>query len=328
MRLLVVSDRLPPDVRSGGGFLLEDLVNRLTSDHEVEVLRRRPGGARDRASLEVAVRASVRRFDPDVVVTHGPSLGGITRPVLELGAPEPDEAPKGVFASLRGRVRATRKRQAIVLVPSPASATLLAAGRQFRVVPPGVDAQRYSPSDVSSVQPMRVVFVGRLVPSRGAHIALEVFDGLPRWARESAHLDIVGSVVDRRYLDTLKRKASDLPVTLHTDVPDVLPFLRRASVAVLPPTAEDGWGRGILEAMACGVPVITSKGGVIETLTGSAAELVPAGNLKLLGEALRSLLRSAERRAELGAAGREHVLRRHAWEVALPQWVHALESVR
>ena len=112
---------------------------------------------------------------------------------------------------------------------------------------------------------------------------------------------------------------------MHTDVPDVAPFLAGAALAILPPTAEDGWGRAILEAMACGVPVVSSKGGVIEALTGGCAELVPAGNLKAVGDAVRRLLRSEERRAELGAAARAHALKNHDWEVALPRWVAALE---
>ena len=324
MRLLVVSDRLPPHHRGGAGSVLVELVDHLgRAGHEVEVVR---GGrsTRERASLELAVRAAGRRVRPDAALSLGPSLAGLDCPTLSLGVSE-DDAPAapGALGSIRTRLRRTRRQASPVLVPTPPSASLLARGRPSRVAPPGVDTARFAPSAAPD-GPLRVVFLGRLVPTRGAHLALEAWAGLPGWARDKATLSVVGAPDDRVYLDRLKRLAAPLDVPIHQDVADVLPHLQGAALAMLPRTGEDGWGRAILEAMACGVPVLTSTGGVLEVLTGGAAEHVPAANVKALGESLRALLRSDGRRLELAEAGRAHVVARHSWDVVLPAWERAL----
>jgi|GEM_PF-4857723 len=325
MRVLIVSDRKAPEHVCGATSVLSELVSRLRESHDVREIVGARGGARARVSLELAVRRAVSQFKPDVAFSLGPSLSGTDCPVLSF-AGLPDEAePASALASLRRSVRRSREPGADCLVPTEPSAVLLAGGRGHRVVPVGIDAQRFSPPDHRE-GPLRLVFLGRLVPERGAHIALEALNGLPTWARESCHLDVVGVASDARYLQGLRRKAEGLPCTLHTDVPDVLPYLRRASVAVLPATSEDGWGRSVIEAMACGVPVLTSKGGVLDAITGGHALSVPAGNLKAVGDALRELIRSEARRQELGRAGRAHVEREHAWEVALPRWIAALQG--
>ena len=292
----------------------------------MKVIRAETEGTRGRAALELSLRGVVRGFKPDVAVTLGPSLGGLGCPIVELVASdEESERERGALASIRGRVRAARRKDSSCIVPTSASVELLPQDRRALVCPPGIDTQRFS-SGTNQKDDLRAVFVGRLVASRGAHLALEAFNGLPQWARSSAHLDLVGTATDRRYLETLRRKAKGLPCTIHTDVADVLPFLQRASLALMPHTSEDGWGRGILECMAAGLPVVTSKGEVLRSVTGGQVEFVPAGNLKALGERLRQLLRSEPRRTELGAAAREHVLTKNSWETVLPVWEQALEK--
>jgi glycosyltransferase involved in cell wall biosynthesis len=323
MRVLIVSDRLPPARRGGAGSVLADLAERLAARHDVQIVQGRGDGARARAQLELAVRTAQRRHRPDVALTLGPSIGGLGCPVLVLADPEPARSDRGALGTLRAKVRETRRRTATRVVPTRASAGLPGNEGPTVVCPPGLDVERFAPA-AESGDPLRVVFLGRLVASRGAHIALEAVNGLPGWARDRVRFDLVGAASDARYLETLRRNAEGLPCTVHVDVPDPAPLLVGAAVAVLPSTAEDGWGRAILEAMACGLPVVTSKGGVLRDLTGGHAELVPAGNLKAVGDALRGLLKSAERRAELGAAARRHAVAMHGWEVALPRWEQAL----
>lgn len=324
MRLLAVSDRLPPDRHGGAGSVFLELVDQLRrGGHEVEVVTG-GRGTRQRAALELSIRAAARRIRPDGALSLGPSLAGLDCPTFALGLSEDDAPPApGALGSIRTRLRRSRRQEAPVLVPTAPAATLLARGRTSRVVPPGVDTHRFCPAPAGP-GPLSVVFVGRLVPTRGAHLALEAWAGLPGWAREKATLRVVGAPDDPVYLDRLRRAADSLDVPIHTDVPDVLPHLQGAALALLPRTGEDGWGRAILEAMACGVPVLTSTGGSLELLTGGAAEHVPAANVKALGESLRALLRSDERRASLADAGRAHVLARHSWDAVLPAWEAAL----
>ncbi len=325
VRLLVVSDRLPPAARSGAGSVLLELVERLSSRHSVQRLTLpAAGGALARSQAEIAVRRALGG-NPDAVITLGPSVTASV-PVFRIldGAHADRASGAGLMGGLRRRVRVARARTAVAIIPTEPSRPLLGAGPGARVLPPGVDVERFAPASSRESGPTRILFLGRLVPTRGAHAALEAVLGLPRWALDSVQLEIAGAAEDAEYLAGLRRRAGEVPVRFVPDPTDVLPLLQRADLALLPSTAEDGWGRAILEAMACGVPVVHSRGGVLDVIAGGAGIGVAAGNLKPLGERLRELLRAPRELPALGAAGRAHVLANHAWDVVLPAWEAAL----
>lgn len=308
-RLLVVSHR--PGLPSGAGSLLGELLPRLPA--AVERVEGPAQSLAERAALELRIRRAAARHRPTRALTTGPSLS-LSVPTTRLAGP-PEPAPR---ASLRRRLR--RAVPAMTLLP-PASSGLHGAGTEL---PTGIDTDRFTPATSPDGGPVRVLFLGRLVPSRGAHAAIEAMQGLPGWAQESAHLDVVGSAEDPVYLERLRERARGLPVTVHPDVPETTPYLRRASIALLPATAEDGWGRSVLEAMASGLAVITSRGAVLDALVGDAALQVPAGNLKELGEALRTLLRRREEREALGERARQRAVAGNDWSVVLPAWSRAV----
>lgn len=308
-RLLVVSHR--PGLPSGAGSLLDELLPRLPAG--VERVEGPSGSFAERAALELKIRKVAASLRPTHALTTGPSLS-LSVPTVRLSGP-PEPAPA---SPLRRRLRRTAR--STTLLP-PASQGLHGVGTELR---PGIDTERFAPSAKPEGGPVRVLFLGRLVPSRGAHAAIEAMHGLPGWAQESAHLDVVGSSEDPVYLERLRGRARGLPVTVHPDVPDTAPYLRRASIALLPATAEDGWGRSVLEAMASGLAVVTSRGVVLDALVGGAALQVPAGNLKELGEALRSLLRRREEREALGERARQRAVSQNDWSVVLPAWTRAV----
>jgi glycosyltransferase involved in cell wall biosynthesis len=81
---------------------------------------------------------------------------------------------------------------------------------------------------------------------------------------------------------------------------------------VLPSETRPNWreqfGRVLVEAMACGVPVVGSDSGEIPTVVGDAGLSFPEGDAARLAECLRSLLADAALREELAQRGRERVL--------------------
>jgi len=327
VRLLVVSDRLPPRVRSGAGSVLDELCAQAGGAWSVERLTLPADeGPLARSQGEIAVRRALSK-GPDAVITLGPSITAAV-PVFRLldGRHAERQTGSGLLGGLRRRVRQTRARQEIGLVPTAASRALYRAPHA-QVVPTGIDTTRFAPIEGTREEgPLRLLFLGRLVPTRGAHAAVEAVLGLPGWALDGLELEVVGAAEDASYLEGLRRRAADAPVRFVPNPADVLPHLQRADLAVLPSTAEDGWGRAILEAMSCGVPVVHSRGGVLDAITGDAGVGVAAGNLKPLGETLRKLLRKPDALPALGRAGREHVLRNHSWDVVLARWRAVLGS--
>ena len=210
------------------------------------------------------------------------------------------------------------------------------AGRA-RVIPLGVDLQRFSPADAAAhagrgatrsdayrdpgaVATITVGFLGRLVPEKGLTVLLEAVAQDPRH-----HLRIGGSGPLRAQLEAsvatagLSNRAEFLgPV----DPDDVVSFYSALDVLAVPslptPTWTEQFGRVAVEAMACGVPVVSSDAGALPDVVGGAGIVVPAGDAAVLAAALAeaggpraAALRSSglARAAECGwtAVGRDYL---------------------
>jgi glycosyltransferase involved in cell wall biosynthesis len=90
---------------------------------------------------------------------------------------------------------------------------------------------------------------------------------------------------------------------------DALKALYAAAEAVWFPSRYEGFGLPVLEAMACGAPVITSNASSLPEIAGHAAILVDPGRAEAHLEALEGLLQSRAMRDELKARGRERAAR-------------------
>ena len=99
----------------------------------------------------------------------------------------------------------------------------------------------------------------------------------------------------------------------HHRVPE---YLRRLSIYAAPSVHEESFGVAVLEASACGVPVVVSRvGGMPEVVEHQQTGfLVPPGDEVALADALERLVTSQELRRSMGAAGRRFVLERYSWD--------------
>ena len=100
----------------------------------------------------------------------------------------------------------------------------------------------------------------------------------------------------------------------------------RASMAVVASVYE-GFGLPAGEAMACGVPVISTTGGALPEVVGDAGVLVPPRDPLALAQAMADLLDHPERAAELGRRGYNRVLRHFTWQQAAEKTVAAYHEV-
>ncbi len=186
----------------------------------------------------------------------------------------------------------------------------------------GVDPDLFSPSAVPRPSaPFVVGYVGRLVAAKGVQDLLEAVAGLPA----HVHARLVGSgdlrpqLAQRAQAADLRERVELVGVVPSTDVPEVL---RGLDVLVLPshtmPNWKEQFGRILVEAMSCGVPVVGSSSGEIPNVIGKAGLVFPERSVAALRHALRLLLDQPVLRAELGRRGRDRVLA-HYTQAALAQ---------
>jgi glycosyltransferase involved in cell wall biosynthesis len=185
-----------------------------------------------------------------------------------------------------------------------------------RAVPQfGVDPEAFRPAAAPDADdgPFRIGYAGRLVAEKGVAVLLQAVARLDGDWR----LAMYGSGPLR---EALAAQAVDLgiapKVEIHQRVASVeMPQkLRELDVLVLPSLTRPNWmeqfGRVLVEAMACGVPVVGSDSGEIPNVVGDAGIVVPEGDVEALANQLHGLQRDEGLRCDLARRGRERVLAR------------------
>ena len=168
-----------------------------------------------------------------------------------------------------------------------------------------------SRSEVESLQPFVTGYVGRLVEEKGVHILLRAVAGL------SGHwqLCIMGSGPQRASLESL---AAELGIAERVRFEDPIPssqmpgYYNQLDALVLPSLTRPNWkeqfGRVLIEAMACGVPVVGSDSGEIPNVIGEAGLVFAEGDVQALRAKLSQLMADPALRDELARRGRDRVL--------------------
>jgi glycosyltransferase involved in cell wall biosynthesis len=103
-------------------------------------------------------------------------------------------------------------------------------------------------------------------------------------------------------------------------------YYAEAAIAVVPSVYE-GFGLPAGEAMACGVPVVSTDGGALPEVVGDAGVIVPAKNVEALVEAIDALLQDPQARAELGARGKKRIEENFCWQVCAGQMTEYYRQV-
>lgn len=181
--------------------------------------------------------------------------------------------------------------------------------------PNGVDAEYFAPLDERH-EPDTIAFVGRMDYYPNQECMFEFCERtlpLLRARRPGIKLLIVGADPS----PSVQALARNAGVTVTGSVPDVRPYLQRAALMVAPLNIARGTQNKILEAMAMGVPVVTSRvaAGGVDALDREHF-LVASTPQEYTDSIVRILDDPAERR-RLAIAGRECMLSRHAWSASM-----------
>ncbi|MDQ1414831.1 MAG: hypothetical protein QOF81_444 [Acidimicrobiaceae bacterium] len=188
---------------------------------------------------------------------------------------------------------------------------------QLAVVPVGVDHTRFRPLPSVARVPGRIMTTASAdVPMKGLVPLLEALAKVR--TERNADLVVIGKPrAESRVEETIERLGLGGAVTFVSGVTDerIVELYAEASVAVVPSLYE-GFSLPAIEAMACGVPLVTTTGGALPEVVGRDGEtglLVPPGDPGALAAALGRVLDDGPLAARLSAAGRERVLEHFTW---------------
>ncbi len=185
---------------------------------------------------------------------------------------------------------------------------------QIEVIPNGVDLAYFAPDDTLR-EPDALVFSGKMSYHANITAVLHlVHDIMPAvWAqRPQVTLTIAGKDPTPEVQALAEKHPGKVIVT--GSVPDMRVYLRKASAAVVPVVYGAGIQNKVLEAMACGTPVVTSEKTVRSLQPGYEQALRVANSPQQFAEAVLRLLNDGDAaRAQLGRAGRAYIEAHHDW---------------
>ena len=195
------------------------------------------------------------------------------------------------------------------------------------VIPNGVDIVRYA--DIQRQwEPPRLLLVGRLVYQKGIDL---LFRALADLMDQNWSLSLVG---DGPELDTLQSLGSELGITERVRYESWLTgeeLLQQYQIANLFvfPSRHEGMPNAVLEAMACGLPVIASRiaGNEELVLPGETGILVPSEDVGALKNALEDFISDATRRQAMGEAARRHVEQHYAWHQIARKYLTLMQEL-
>ena len=257
-----------------------------------------------------------------------------------LTAPEAHPLRRRIYLGLFSRLSALRA--GAVLADSQSTKRDLV--RRFGVSPdkvwvvyPGVDPDM-APASEREIEQFRarnglparfVLYLGTLEPRKNVDKLVRAFATLKRRGAYDGGLVLAGGrgwgseAIDAAIEE--EGVGSEVRLAGYVSREDQALWYNAAQVFVYP-SAYEGFGLPVLEAMACGVPVITSSVSSMPEVVGDAAVTVPPGSVDAIAEALDALVNSVSRREELRERGLARSSR-FSWEIAADKCLQAYRQV-
>jgi glycosyltransferase involved in cell wall biosynthesis len=179
--------------------------------------------------------------------------------------------------------------------------------RRIRVVPHGI----HSPDAVPSLEKRdrTILCVGALQVRKNVVRLVEAFEKLPADVAAGWKLVLAGSTAGFGAAEIVARiesspRLSQIQLSGYVSADELKDLYQRASIFAFP-SLDEGFGIPVLEAMANGIPVLTSNRSALPQVAGDAALIVDPYDSDALSSALKQLIESDPLKAELRAAGLE-----------------------
>ncbi len=199
---------------------------------------------------------------------------------------------------------------------------------KFSIVPNGINTNLFYPISEIKREKNRVIVTNSAdTPLKGLFYLFQAVAELAKI--RDIHVTVVGEPKKDGVIVKLVRDLSighRIHFTGRIDDQEFVRQYARSTMAVVPSVYE-GFGLPVGEAMACGVPVISTTGGALPEVVGDAGVLVPPANSAALARAMQELLGNPARARDLGIAGYRRVQEHFTWKKAAEKTADAYREV-
>ena len=213
-----------------------------------------------------------------------------------------------------------RSSEAVTAVsPSVAEhAASIGANAPIHFVPNSVDVERFHPAARLDGEPetdQSVLFLGRFSRNKGPQYLVEAIPRVMSAIPEATFAFVGDGPLRAPMARRMRELGLDGNVQIHGKVPDVVPLLQRAGVVVRPSLTE-GMPLAVMEAMACGRPILATRvGGTGDLiLDGETGMLLEPRNVEALANGLIRVLTDRQHAAAMGRRAREWAEQQMTWE--------------
>jgi sugar transferase (PEP-CTERM/EpsH1 system associated) len=184
---------------------------------------------------------------------------------------------------------------------------------QIKVLPNGVDVNYFNPPNNEITKDLAsLVISGKMSYHANVTMSLKfIEETMPIiWSQRP---DVKLVLVGKDPAPELRELARNPSIEVTGTVKDIRPYLYKATVAVTPITYGAGIQNKVLEAMACGLPVVSSPQAVSALEVKPGEDLIVANGSEEFANAVVALLDDSILRSKLGKAGRKYVEKQHLW---------------
>jgi phosphatidylinositol alpha-1,6-mannosyltransferase len=199
------------------------------------------------------------------------------------------------------------------------------AEEKIRIVSNGVDTETFQPSDILEAkkqfglgQEPTVLFIGSLVARKGLPYLVEAAKKVIKQQANVKFLLVGSGPLRKQIEDSVASAGLSGNFVFYGNIPQsqLAATYNSADVFVLP-SLQEGQGIVLLEAQACGKPVVAfGVGGAKEAVrAGESGFLLELGDIEGLADKLLKLLGDNALRQNMGAAGRRFVTENYTWEL-------------
>ena len=197
--------------------------------------------------------------------------------------------------------------------------------RDYRIIPNGIDVDHFAGNAVPWPEYQdgknNILFVGRMEKRKGLRYLLEAYCRL-KWDYPNTRLIVVGpGNLDRESHSILSaRNPGDVVLVGGVSYQDLPRYYASADIYCSPATGQESFGIVLLEAMACGKPIVASaiEGYMGILKDGEQGLLFPRRDAQALANTLASLIENPEYALRLGATGRR-LVEQYRWKVVARQ---------